>query len=87
VKPASEQRPATPRTEPAFGSYTPRPAASQPTPPKPEPDQHDLDEALLEELEVTLDRTGPPSPAPSGKENSVDDEMSRLLGELSNEKR
>ena len=70
---------------------------SQPTPPKTEPDKHDLDkqdidrqdldEALLEELEVTLDRTNPTSTAPTGKENSVDDEMSRLLGELSNEKR
>lgn len=44
---------------------------------------NNLDDALLRELEVTFD-TSPPKPAPKPVEMTLDDEMTKLLGELSN---
>jgi hypothetical protein len=41
----------------------------------------DLDDALMKELQVSLDETDPGKPKPKP---SLDDEMTRLLGELSN---
>jgi hypothetical protein len=61
---------------------TMRPAPSQasPAPGK----SGDLDDALLKELEVTLNEKSPSKQAePSGAHKKVDDEMSRLLGDLS----
>lgn len=46
-----------------------------------------LDDALLQELEVTFDAEMPKnSPPPRPVEMTVDDEMSKLLGELSNKR-
>ena len=45
----------------------------------------DLDDALLKELEVTLGEKSP-SRETAGKPEKVDDEMSRLLGELSTQR-
>lgn len=85
------QRPA-PRVEAARGAE-PRMApsvhaapAAQPPVPRPAPpvaaapSSDDLDSALLKELEVSLDDERPAKP-------SLDDEMSRLLGELANPRR
>ncbi|MCG6115322.1 MAG: flagellar biosynthetic protein FliO [Mesorhizobium sp.] len=52
----------------------------------------DLDDALLQELELTLevdDRRSSvaPSPGPTRREPHLDDEMDRLLGELSSDRR
>jgi hypothetical protein len=46
-----------------------------------------LDDALLRELEVTFDAGPPKRPAPPPEEMTLDDEMTKLLGELSNHKR
>jgi len=56
--------------------------------PEPQAVKHDLDEALLEELEVSLEnerRRGAPAQRPdvSATERSLDEEMSRLLSDLS----
>ena len=45
-----------------------------------------LDDALLRELEVSFD-AGPPKKQPKPAEMTLDDEMTKLLGELSNNKR
>jgi hypothetical protein len=66
--------------------YTPAPRPQQPSSFKPVRQQEDLDDALLKELEVSLDEkpatnsVRPPVP-------SLDDEMTKLLGELSSHKR
>lgn len=66
--------------------YTPAPRPQQPLAFKPLREQEDLDDALLKELEVSLDEkpatnsARPPVP-------SLDDEMTKLLGELSSHKR
>ena len=55
-----------------------------------QPSKHDLDDALLEELEVTLDkehRGTSPISQPSAAERSLDEEMDRLLSDLSGPKR
>lgn len=48
--------------------------------------QISLDDTLLKELEVTFD-AGPPRKAPKPPELTLDDEMTKLLGELSSHKR
>jgi hypothetical protein len=85
---AASLRPAPARGQPVrhdasrteTGAET-RPPAAAPTPPLP---ADDLDSALLKELEVSLDgderSNGTAKP-------SLDDEMARLLGELSNPRR
>ena len=67
----------------------PRGAAFQPAAPRPmtpPATSDDLDDALLRELQVSLDDDGakaqPASPGPS-----LDDEMAKLLGELANPRR
>ncbi len=50
----------------------------------------DLDDALLEELELTLeedDRRTTAAAATTRRDPHLDDEMDRLLGELSSERR
>lgn len=99
VQPRSEpSRPEPPRpeirsSEPKVVTGPARPAPPLPvTPQQParraEPD--DMDEALMRELEVSFDELEP-SPAerraPSAKPASLDDEMTRLLGELSSGRR
>lgn len=90
----------TPTAAPAHPAPTPPPPrpvaapAPSPTPvstPAPEK-SGDLDDALLKELEVTLgDRPGASQPSPVRAEaaanpEKVEDEMSRLLGELSHQR-
>ncbi len=60
----------------------------------PPPRSNNLDDALLRELEVTFDAAppktfdaGPPKGAAKPVEMTLDDEMTKLLGELSNNKR
>ena len=70
------------------------PAASMPAAPAmpsrmappPQAASNNLDDALLRELEVTFD-PGPPKSAPQPLEMTLDDEMTKLLGELTNNKR
>ncbi|RUW43694.1 hypothetical protein EOA36_33845, partial [Mesorhizobium sp. M8A.F.Ca.ET.021.01.1.1] len=54
------------------------------------PPQDSIDDTLMKELEVSLDqpRSGGPAAKPAAKAPpSLDDEMTRLLGELSSQKR
>jgi hypothetical protein len=46
----------------------------------------DLDDALLRELQVSLDDDGAKT-QPAGPGPSLDDEMAKLLGELANPRR
>lgn len=52
---------------------------------KPQPVEDEIDDALLEELEVSLDNGSARKPAKP--ELSLEDEMTKLLGELSSHKR
>jgi hypothetical protein len=63
-------------------------AEAQPTPPDPapKPSESDLDNALLQELEQTLDEERPTTSA-KRSDPELDDEMERLLGELSDDRR
>lgn len=85
-EPAPQQRQAPPRMAAA---PAPAPASAAPAPrhvpAAPASRSNNLDDALLKELEVGLNPTGRP-PAKPG-EMSLDDEMTRLLGELSSQKR
>ena len=83
---ASRQPPPAP---PANGMSA---TVRQPLPPAPR--SNNLDDALLRELEVTFDAApqrpfdaGPPKGPPKPVEMTLDDEMTKLLGELSNNKR
>lgn len=69
-------------------------AVRQPPPQQFAPRSNNLDDALLRELEVTFDAAPPrtfdaglPKAAPNPVEMTLDDEMTKLLGELSNNKR
>ena len=92
--------PAAP-ARPAFGTapaaqqpapHAPAPAAHHTTPPRPStippaanaPKAPDLDDALRHELEVTLDKSAKPDPK---LPEAVEDEMSRLLGDLTTTRR
>ncbi|MBN9242696.1 MAG: flagellar biosynthetic protein FliO [Mesorhizobium sp.] len=55
--------------------------------PKSPPPDDPLDDALLNELEVSLDEPHPPAKPGADKPASLEDEMTRLLGELSSHKR
>ena len=74
--------PATPTLAPTNMSTT----FSQPLPPQQPARVNSLDDALLRELEVTFD-AGPPKKPAKPVEMTLDDEMTKLLGELSNNKR
>jgi hypothetical protein len=80
---------------PSRGPATPYSATPYPAPPPvtatalSPPQQtrsNSLDDALLRELEVTFD-AGPPKKQAKPVEMTLDDEMTKLLGELSNHKR
>lgn len=71
---------------PAYGSANANSARQAPPPPK----QDSVDDTLMKELEVSLDQTHSSGPANSPATKtppSLDDEMTRLLGELSSQKR
>jgi hypothetical protein len=74
--------PVAPTHAPAVMSAT----LSQPLPPLRPARASSLDDALLKELEVTFDAEPPKKPA-KPVEMTLDDEMTKLLGELSNNKR
>lgn len=71
------------RREPTI-PVAPQPAAA-PVPSVQAPARDDLDESLIKELEISFEEA-PKQPA-AAPEVSLDDEMSKLLGELSNQKR
>ncbi len=82
-----QPRPAAPPVAPPAAS--PRPAPAMPAAPtlrQPAPQADDLDDALLKELEVSLDDDAKPAAKPKPTP-SLDDEMAKLLGELSNPRR
>ena len=84
-------RPNNPSRGPATPySATPYPATPPMTATALSPPQqtrsNSLDDALLRELEVTFD-AGPPKKQAKPVEMTLDDEMTKLLGELSNHKR
>ena len=96
--PQSEARPRSPEMRPPEAEMRPREAevrarepemrpARFPVPPRPRlpapAPSEDIDETLARELDLTLD---PPPPLPA-KAVSLDDEMTKLLGELSSHKR
>ncbi|MBN9074243.1 MAG: flagellar biosynthetic protein FliO [Rhizobiales bacterium] len=82
-RPMVQPRPAPPQERPAVA---PKPAASPAPPPRPVPPAaDDIDDALLQELEVTLDNER--GRTTRSTEASLEDEMTRLLGELSNPKK
>lgn len=82
-------RPQPTRVEQPRPTYTapPRPAPL-PTPAAPSPRVTDdsFDDDLLRELEVELDADTPPARG-QRRTTSIDDEMSKLLGDMSNDKR
>ena len=81
--PLSPSRPNIPSRAP----IAPLPAAMSTSLPPPQPMRpNNLDDALLRELEVTFD-AGPPKKPAKPVEMTLDDEMTKLLGELSNNKR
>ncbi|KQU99946.1 hypothetical protein ASD12_19540 [Mesorhizobium sp. Root102] len=92
--PAPAPKPATQSYQPT--NVTPLPAYGsananvvRPAPPPP-PVQDSIDDTLMRELEVSLDqpRSGGPVGKPVAKApQSLDDEMTKLLGELSSQKR
>ena len=73
---------------PAYGSANAN--AVRHAPPPPPPRQDSIDDTLMKDLEISLDqpRSGGPVGKPVAKAPpSLDDEMTRLLGELSSQKR
>jgi hypothetical protein len=98
--PTIGQRPApAPRPEPASVPHhahapaphrapTPVPAHSTPAPVAPQPasGRDKIDDDLMKELEFSL-RENPQAASSKPAENSLDDEMTKLLGELSSHKR
>jgi hypothetical protein len=78
-------RPAPLRPVPTPPAHTPPHGAA--AHPKAAP-QDDIDDALMSELEVSLDEAHAAAAKPAaGKQDSLDDEMTKLLGELASHKR
>ncbi|MFC3323397.1 hypothetical protein [Mesorhizobium cantuariense] len=92
--PAPAPKPAAPSYQPtnvtplpAYGSANANVVRHAPPPP---PRQDSIDETLMRELEVSLDQprsSGPVSKPVAKAPQSLDDEMTKLLGELSSQKR
>lgn len=88
VQPPQPERPAAPVQGQATGAFaTMKPVVAAPAAPAPESDN--LDDALLQELQVSLEREArsgptpaqPPAAAPE-RELALEEEMSRLLGDI-----
>lgn len=77
-------RPNPPRLPAASMPAAPAMSSSRMAPPPSA--SNNLDDALLRELEVTFD-AGSPKSVPQPVEMTLDDEMTKLLGELTNNKR
>ena len=93
VSPAPAPRPAPARLQPEAAGPSPATLHTnamsttiRQDPPPHFTTQNSLDDALLKELEVTFD-AGPPRKVSVPPEQSLDDEMTKLLGELANHKR
>lgn len=84
--PAPVAPPAARPAEPPQHVSAPAPRVSAPAPPRQPAQSADdaLDDSLASELALSLGEPAPAAPVPSP---TLDDEMSRLLGELSNAKR
>jgi hypothetical protein len=85
-----------PHVEPARSAFSGQPEAAPPIeadrPLTPEPDKHqpeqdEIDESLLRELEVTLDPSDRRMTEKSEEDRSLEEEMARLLSELAGERR
>lgn len=63
-----------------------QPGSRQSRPPAPSARSNNLDDTLLKELEVTFEAP-PPKASAKPIEMTLDDEMTKLLGELSSHKR
>lgn len=89
ARPPVREAPVASRTNPPrlpAASMPAAPAMPSRMAPPPPATSNNLDDALLRELEVTFD-PGPPKSAPQPLEMTLDDEMTKLLGELTNNKR
>ncbi|TIN90889.1 MAG: hypothetical protein E5Y06_30570, partial [Mesorhizobium sp.] len=86
-KPATQPYQSTNVTPlPAYGSANANVVKHAPPPSR----QDSIDDTLMRELEVSLDqpRSGVPAGKPAAKApQSLDDEMTKLLGELSSQKK
>lgn len=87
---APVQAPASPpplvaQPEPVAASVKTLRPVTEPVAETPAPRNHDLDDALLEELEVSLEMDQQRKNA-AGPDLSLDEEMSRLLGDLSSKR-
>ena len=85
MPPARSNPPRLPPVAPALASAGMSTAIKQPPPMQPPARPSTLDDALLRELEVTFDDIPPKQPEKPA-EMTLDDEMTKLLGELSNKK-
>ncbi|MEO3385751.1 flagellar biosynthetic protein FliO [Mesorhizobium sp. CAU 1741] len=95
LRPVAPVSPAVVAPTQSFATSAPHGSASAQTPPSGEPvdstpttARPNLDEELLQELQVTLDIDEERAPADrkDSRESSLDEEMSKLLGELSVQK-
>jgi hypothetical protein len=82
---ARSNPPRLPPVAPALASASMSTSIRQPPLSQPPVRPNSLDDALLRELEVTFD-AGPPKKPAKPVEMTLDDEMTKLLGELSNNK-
>jgi len=87
-EPAPLPEPAPYRPPPAPAPYASANTATQRKAPPPPPNADDIDDALMEELSVSLDDAPKPAEPPAkGRSASLDDEMAKLLGELAPQKK
>lgn len=81
---AAPQHPVTPTAAPAYAA--PQRPAQAPAAPAPPARFEPIDDALLNELQVSLNDKPQPKPTRLA-DHSLDDEMAKLLGELSSHKK
>lgn len=87
-EPRFEPQPQPQPPPPVRQAYAPAPPVeSQPPVSAATSRANDVDDDLLRELEVTLERAEQRRPEPQSEDAMLEDEMSKLLGELSGERR